>query len=124
MEQSSKEHLKTCVDIGGIYRPLAPALENEIFRIAQEAISNTVRHAGATRVALDLRFHPNDLTLTISDNGIGFQTNDSNMTQKGHFGLQGMRERANQINGKLSVKSSSATGTIVTLNVPLANGKE
>jgi signal transduction histidine kinase len=124
MEQSSNEHLKTGVDIGGIYRSLTPQLENEIFRIAQEAIANTVRHAGATRVTLDLRFHPNDLTMTISDNGIGFQTNDSNMAQKGHFGLQGMRERANQINGTLSVMSSSATGTIVTLSVPLPDGKE
>jgi ligand-binding sensor domain-containing protein/two-component sensor histidine kinase len=124
LEQSSTEHRKTNVDIGGIYRALAPSLDNEVFRIAQEAIANIVRHAMATRVTLDLRYHPNDLTLTISDNGIGFQATDTTLAAKGHFGLQGMRERANQINGTLSVKSSSQSGTTVTLSVPLPNGKE
>jgi signal transduction histidine kinase len=95
-----------------------------VFRIAQEGLANIVRHAKATRVTLDLRYHPNDLTLTISDDGIGFQATDTTLAAKGHFGLQGMRERANQINGMLSVKSSSQSGTTVTLSVPLPNGKE
>jgi signal transduction histidine kinase/ligand-binding sensor domain-containing protein len=124
VEQSSTEHLKTDVDIGGIYRGLAPSLENEVFRIAQEAIANIVRHARATRVTLDLRYHPDDLTLTISDNGIGFQATDTTLAAKGHFGLQGMRERANQINGTLSVKSSPESGTTITLSIPLPNGRE
>jgi ligand-binding sensor domain-containing protein/signal transduction histidine kinase len=124
VEKNSTEHLKTEVDIGGIYRTLAPSLENEVFRITQEAITNVVRHARATRLTLDLRYHPNDLTLTISDNGIGFQATDTTLAGKGHFGLQGMRERAKQINGTLSVNSSSEIGTTVTLGVPLRNGKE
>jgi signal transduction histidine kinase len=124
VEQSSTEHRKTNVDIGGIYRALTPSLENEVFRIAQEAMANVVRHARATHVTLDLRYHPNDLTLTISDNGIGFLATDTTLAAKGHFGLQGMRERANQINGTLSVKSSLEGGTIVTLRVPLPNEKE
>ena len=123
-EQSSTDSLKIDVNIGGTYRTLVPSLENEVFRIAQEAFANIVRHARATHATLDLRYHPNDLMLMISDNGIGFETTDATLAAKGHFGLQGMRERAKQIGGTLDVKSSSETGTTVTLKVPLPNGKE
>jgi signal transduction histidine kinase len=95
-----------------------------VLRIAQEALANAVRHSGATHVTVGLRYHPNQLTLTVSDNGIGFQTTDTSLPAKGHFGLQGMRERANQIGGMLNVKSSPDSGTAVTLSVPLPNGKE
>ncbi|MCU1250188.1 MAG: putative two-component system sensor kinase [Edaphobacter sp.] len=124
VEQSTTGHLKTAIEIGGIYRALSPALENEVVRIAQEALANAVRHSGASRVAIDLRYHPNELTLTVRDNGIGFHTTDTTLPAKGHFGLQGMRERADQIGASLQVESSPETGTTVTLRVPLSNGKE
>ena len=124
IQQSSTEHLKTNINIGGTYRPLAPSLENEVLRIAQEALANAVRHSGATRVELDLRYHPNELTLTISDNGVGFQSTDTTLPAQGHFGIQGMRERAVQIGGTLHVESSPTNGTTVTLQAPLPNGKE
>jgi signal transduction histidine kinase/streptogramin lyase len=124
VEQSSTEHLKTNINIRGVYRPLLLSVENEVFRIAQEAFANIVRHAGATHAALDLRYHPDDLTLTVSDNGIGFQANDANLPAEGHFGLQGMRERADQIGGTLTVESSPQNGTTVTLRVRLPNEKE
>lgn len=116
--------MKTEIKIGGTYRALAPSLEDEVFRIAQEAVANIARHAKATHATLDLRYHPNDLTLTISDNGVGFVAMDPTWPAKGHFGLQGMHERAEQIGASLSVRSSSEGGTTVTLSAPLANGKE
>ena len=118
-EQSSTDHLKTDINIGGTYRNLAPSLENEVFRIAQEAFANVVRHAKAAHAMIDLRYHPNELTLTIADNGIGFDATDTTLPAKGHFGLQGMQERAKQIGGELSMKSSPESGTTVTLTVPL-----
>jgi signal transduction histidine kinase len=124
LEQSASEHLKTDIAIGGIYRALSPSLESEVLRVAQEALANAVRHSRATRVAVDLRYHPNELTLTVCDNGIGFQATDTTLPAKGHFGLQGMRERADQIGGTLSVESSPESGTTVTLSVPLSNGRE
>jgi ligand-binding sensor domain-containing protein/signal transduction histidine kinase len=124
VEQSATERLKIDVDIGGTYRALSSNIENEVFRIAQEALANVARHSGATRVALGLRYHPNELTVTVFDNGSGFHASDPNLPAKGHFGLQGMRERANQIGGKLNVKSSPESGTTVTLVIPLSNGKE
>jgi ligand-binding sensor domain-containing protein/signal transduction histidine kinase len=124
IQQSSTEDLNTNIDIGGTYRALPPALENEVLRIAQEALANVVRHSGATRVELDLRYHPNELTLTISDNGVGFQSTDTTLPAQGHFGLQGMRERAVQIGATLNVESSPESGTTVTLCAPLPNEKE
>jgi ligand-binding sensor domain-containing protein len=123
-EQSSTDHLKTDITIGGTYRALAPSLENEVFRIAQEGFANVVRHAKAAHAMINLRYHPNELTLTISDNGIGFDAADATLPAKGHFGVQGMRERAKQIGGELKVKSSPESGTTVTLTVPLLNGRE
>jgi signal transduction histidine kinase len=123
LEQSATGHRKTEIDIGGIYRALAPALENEVVRIAQEAVANAVRHSGASRVGLDLRYHPNEVALRVYDNGCGFQTTDPTLPAKGHFGLQGMRERADQIGGTLNFESSPESGTAVTLKVPLSNGK-
>jgi signal transduction histidine kinase len=124
VEQSANKHLQTDTNIGGVYRALAPNLENEVLRIAQEALANAVRHSGATHVSVGLRYHPNQLTLTVSDNGSGFHATDTTLPAKGHFGLQGMRERANQIGGRLNVESSPDSGTAVTLNVPLPSGKE
>ncbi len=121
-EQTANDHLKTDVNIGGTYRALTSSLENEVFRIAQEAFANIVHHAKATHATLDLRYHPNELTLTISDNGVGFEA--ATLPEKGHFGLQGMYERAKQIGGELNVMSSREKGTIVKLTAPLRNGKE
>jgi ligand-binding sensor domain-containing protein/signal transduction histidine kinase len=124
VEQSSTDQLKTEIDVGGTYRVLAPSLENEVFRIAQEAFANAVRHSGAARVVLGLRYHPDELILTISDNGSGFLVTDANLPAKGHFGLQGMRERADQIGGTLNVESSPVGGTKITLRAPLSNERE
>jgi signal transduction histidine kinase len=124
MEQSTNEKLKTDTEIGGIYRALSPSLENEVVRIAQEAVANAVRHSGASRLGLDLRYHPNEVTLRVRDNGNGFRTTDPTLPARGHFGLQGMRERADQIGATLNVESSPESGTTITLKVPLSNRKE
>ncbi len=121
VEQSVTESLKAEANISGTYRTLAPALENEVLRIAQEALSNVVRHSHATRVTVDLRYHPNELMLTIVDNGIGFQLTEVTLRSRGHFGLQGMRERAEQIAGALNIESPPQGGTKITLRVPLPN---
>ncbi|HXC95067.1 MAG TPA: two-component regulator propeller domain-containing protein [Edaphobacter sp.] len=118
VEQNSTPNLKADIRIGGTYRALAPSLENEVFRISQEAFVNIARHSRATHASLELRYDPNQLTLTVTDNGIGF-TADSTLSARGHFGLQGMRERSDQIGGKLTIESSLEIGSTITLQVPL-----
>jgi ligand-binding sensor domain-containing protein/signal transduction histidine kinase len=123
VEQTSTPSLKAEASIGGTYRALPPSIENEVLRIAQEALANVARHSQATRATVDLRYHPDKLTLTITDDGVGFHATDPTLPAKGHFGLQGMRERAAQIAGSLTVDSSHS-GTKITLHVPLVDGKE
>lgn len=122
-ETTSSQSLPVQVQIGGTYRPLDPSIENEIFRIAQEALANVVRHAKATSAALNLNYEPGELQLTVTDNGRGFSTGAPQSSPNGHFGLQGMRERAHNIGGHLSVTSSPDSGTRIKLTVQLATLK-
>jgi signal transduction histidine kinase len=119
-EQSTTEQLSIHLNIGGTYRPLAPAFEDEILRTAQESLANVTRHANATQASVDLRYDSNRLTLIISDNGRGFQTTDNSLPGKGHFGLQGMRERAALIQAQLTIESTQGKGTTIKLDAPIA----
>lgn len=124
LEQIKTEDLKFNVNIGGTYRPLDAAIENEILRIAQEALTNIVRHARAKSATLELRYEARQLTLTIADDGQGFSPLQiETLTKQGHFGLQGMRERAEQIHAKLSIISAPGQGTKTILTVPLPASK-
>jgi signal transduction histidine kinase len=117
--QRTGKQLVIQLNVGGTYRQLPTALEDEILRIAQESLTNVVRHANATQASIDLRYHSNRLALIITDNGRGFAASDNSLSRKGHFGLQGMRERADQIRAQLTIESSQAKGTTIKLDVPI-----
>jgi len=121
VEQIGDGDLHIDLNIGGTYRPLAPAVEDEVLRIAQEALANITHHAHATRATVDLRYHSKRLALTIMDNGRGFDPSEA-LAAKGHFGLQGMRERAAQIGAHLAVQSSPGQGATITLDAPIEKG--
>jgi signal transduction histidine kinase/ligand-binding sensor domain-containing protein len=118
-EQSTTAQLSIHLSIGGTYRPLDAAFEDEILRIAQESLTNVARHANATQASVDLRYHSSRLTLIISDDGRGFHASDDSLAGKGHFGLQGMRERAAQIHAQLTIESSPGKGSVVRLDAPI-----
>ncbi len=99
-------------------RPLPPAIEAELFRIAQEALTNIRRHAGARRVDLTLRTMPRRVRLSIRDDGRGFAPE---AVPAGRLGLVGMRERAQGLGARLRVRSTPGRGTTVTVSVPLAS---
>ncbi|WP_353069630.1 two-component regulator propeller domain-containing protein [Tunturibacter empetritectus] len=123
-EQWSQKKLNTRLNISGTYRPLAQSFEDEVFRIAQESLANAARHANATQVSADLNYNSTRLTLRISDNGSGFSLAEEHLSANGHFGIKGMRERAAQINARLTIKSSPEDGTTVILEAHIAEGKE
>ncbi|WP_263416407.1 sensor histidine kinase [Terriglobus albidus] len=100
----------------GDARDMHPIVRDEIYRIADEAIRNAAAHSKASRLEIELRY-ANDLSLRIKDNGQGIDPALLAEGREGHFGLQGMRERASRIRSKLTV-SSTAAGTEVTLIVP------
>ncbi len=101
----------------GDAREMHPIVRDEIYRIGYEAIRNACMHSGATQLQVELRY-AHDLTLRVSDNGIGIDPVVGNRGKDGHFGLQGMRERAARIGGRLTFGSSSKSGTEIELVVP------
>ena len=99
--------------IFGAYRPLPPGTEREILRVAQEAIHNVKKHAGATQMKVQLEYGTDDIALDVQDDGHGFVT--SEVPESGHYGLTGMRERAAMIGGTLEIASVPGSGTTLRL---------
>jgi signal transduction histidine kinase len=100
-------------NIFGAYRPLPPGTEREILRVAQEAIHNVKKHAGAAHLVVQLEYGASEVVLEVRDDGRGFAPGAE--STPGHFGLTGMRERAAAIGGTLEVTSEPGTGTAVRL---------
>lgn len=88
-----------------------------VFRVFQEILTNIARHANATRVDVSLQVEDNNLVLIVSDNGKGIKQED--MVSKRSLGITGMKERANSVNGKLTIQGVSNVGTTVTLTIPI-----
>lgn len=108
---------------GAPYR-LEPEKELTLYRIAQEALNNTRRHAHAQHIQVELKFESAAVLLRVHDDGQGFEVpsylNLNDLTRTGHFGLIGMRERALLVNGQLRIVSSTGKGTTVTLSLSRA----
>jgi signal transduction histidine kinase len=106
------------VSTESLYLPEDTALA--IYRIAQEALHNSIQHADASEIAVRLTQYPNQLRITITDDGQGIPngTDLRHFVAEGHFGLAGMRERAAMIGGSLDIQSAPDYGTVVILEVP------
>ena len=99
-------------------RLLDREVEGASLRVVQEAITNVVKHAGATTVRVLVEFGERHARLSVTDDGRGFDMSSHLPTFGGHWGLLGMRERASQIRGRLRVRSAPGQGTKVILWVP------
>ena len=91
---------------------LPAGLELGLYRIAQEALNNTLKHSVATAVNVRIRLGVNHISLAIEDNGRGFVT-VAGRGQGGGFGLLGLQERAKQLGGELKIDSSPTSGTTI-----------
>lgn len=117
-EQAGTHGVEASCSVYGAYRPLAPGTEQEILRVAQEAIHNVKKHAGAEHLEVRLEYAEAEVALEVRDDGRGFDASENSEGQPGHYGLTGMRERAAAIRGKLEVTSEAGAGTAVRLRVP------
>jgi signal transduction histidine kinase len=95
--------------------PLLPDVEQCIYRIAQEAIANIIKHASAKKMTVKLEFINSQAKLTISDDGTGF--NPDIVDKTSHFGLAGIQERALLVNGELKITSKAGHGTTIELTI-------
>jgi signal transduction histidine kinase/ligand-binding sensor domain-containing protein len=98
---------------------LPQEMEQHLLRIAQEAVTNVLKHAGASRIAIKLHLEARKIYLRIVDNGRGFDQQGVFSSLGGHFGLIGMRERAERLGGELRLASHPGEGTEVEVMVPL-----
>jgi len=111
--------LHTQVEVAGTPRRIHPVAERNLLRILQEALTNTVRHAGVCNVRVELRYAPDLFVLRVRDDGSGFEPAKAAGTETGHFGLIGMRERAERIGGRLTLYSKPGAGTELRVEVPI-----
>jgi signal transduction histidine kinase len=107
------------ISVSGPSMPLPSATQHNLLRIAQEAITNAVRHAGPTTIHVCLEYRPGAVFLSVTDEGAGFDPNDVLERSIGHFGLRGLRGRAAKIGGELRIESSRGRGTLIEILVPL-----
>jgi signal transduction histidine kinase len=98
--------------------PVAAPIEGDVFRIAQEALHNALRHAGPSQIDVVLRSEPAALALTVRDDGVGFEPYAAGVRSRS-LGLTTMVERASAAGGRLTLDSAPGTGTTVRLDVPL-----
>ena len=109
------------VATSGSKEGLPADLEQNILRIAQEAVANSLKHAKARTIRVDLEVEHYCVRLRVKDDGVGFEPSGTFSLIGGHFGLVGMRERAERLGGKLALASQPGSGTQVEVTVPLAS---
>ena len=108
---------KTSFNVTGNYYKLARQNEIVIFRMLQESINNSIKHANATKITVEMNYQPQNFQLWVSDDGNGFDTASLSTSATG-IGLKSMRSRAALIGGDLTIQSSPFTGTTVAIKLP------
>lgn len=113
--------IKTDFKVTGDEQILFPRTKIFLFRIVQEALSNVVQHAKADRVSVRLEIDLDKLTVTITDNGVGFDMEQvlHNPEKWDHFGVRGIVERAKLVGGEATIQSKKGRGTTIVVGVPL-----
>jgi ligand-binding sensor domain-containing protein/signal transduction histidine kinase len=106
------------VIVEGPRKPLHPLLRDDVYRIGREALINAFRHAGAKHIEVELEYSRNQLRILVRDDGCGIDPHILKSGRNGHWGLSGMRERADQIGARLHLYSSASAGTVVELSIP------
>jgi signal transduction histidine kinase len=101
----------------GAPRKLAPLVENNLLRIAQEALANALKHARASQIKVRLAYGLKKISLRIQDDGIGFNTQNQEVIYGGHFGLLDMTERAEKLGGTFAMISAPGQGAEIIVEV-------
>lgn len=107
--------------VGGVPRPLPSIVSDEVYRIASEALRNAFQHAGASRIEVELDYGERHFELRVRDDGRGIDAkflSQEGERPEGHFGLRGMRERAYEIGGTLTIWSALGSGAELELSIP------
>jgi ligand-binding sensor domain-containing protein/signal transduction histidine kinase len=110
--------IRLCLDLDEGPSNLGAEAEYNLLRIAQEAVTNSVKHSGARTIAVALQSEPDAVRLSVKDDGSGLPEGNGVYSAPGHYGLTGMRERATQIGAQLQLESVPGEGTTVRVVLP------
>jgi signal transduction histidine kinase len=118
---SNDGKLVTTFSVTGTPQRLEPVREIALYRLVQEALNNVAAHAHATQAAVRVAFAADEVAVTIADNGQGFSIPDrpGELAEAGHYGLLGMRERAELNDGWLEIESEPGRGTTIEIHLPV-----
>jgi len=109
------------VIVEGEPQKLSTGLQGEVYRIAREVMRNAFRHAGASQIETEIRYDKSQLRLRLRDDGRGIDPKVLEVSRRpGHWGLPGVRERAERIGARLKIWSEQGAGTEIELTVPAA----
>ncbi|MBL8046432.1 MAG: sensor histidine kinase [Anaerolineales bacterium] len=117
-ELEARTPLRTLVNVSGQERELSPTVKITLFRIAQEALTNVVKHSGAAQASLYLGYGLHAVRLSVEDDGHGFET-QAPTAERPTWGLLGMQERATLLGGRCEIHSRPGRGTRVEAEIPL-----
>jgi signal transduction histidine kinase/ligand-binding sensor domain-containing protein len=110
----------TAIDVivEGRERPLNAVTGHEVLQVGRQAITNALQHAHARKIHVLLSYGERHLELRVQDNGRGINEESLNLQRPGHYGIAGMKERAERLDGSISIRSRVSEGTEVSLTVP------
>ena len=123
-----KTQIRTVFDIKGKEHRLSSAMEAGVFRLVQEALSNVAKHSGAHQVLVEITYQAQLIKIIVKDDGSGFNMEELKRKQskREHFGLVGMRERVELLEGRMEIQSASGQGAAIVIHIPtnVDKGKE
>ncbi|REE91492.1 two-component system sensor histidine kinase DegS [Paenibacillus taihuensis] len=116
-----KSKIRTMFDTIGKEIRLPSAMEAGVFRMVQEAFTNAFKHANPSFVSLDITYQGQMMKIVVKDNGVGFNVDalESRISDSNHFGLIGMRERVELLDGRMEIESKINDGTKVIIHIPV-----
>ncbi|GGN93272.1 sensor histidine kinase [Saccharibacillus kuerlensis] len=126
-DYEDKNRIRTVFETRGKEYRLSSAMEAAVFRLIQEALTNAAKHGEPTHVVVEIAYQTQLVKISIRDNGRGFNTDilEQKANQHTHFGLIGMRERVELLEGRMEIESAENKGTKIVIHIPtnVENGK-
>ncbi len=126
-DYEDKNRIRTVFETRGKEYRLSSAMEAAVFRLIQEALTNAAKHGDPTHVVVEIAYQTQLVKISIRDNGRGFNTEilEQKANQHTHFGLIGMRERVELLEGRMEIESAENQGTKIVIHIPtnVENGK-
>jgi signal transduction histidine kinase len=117
---STRNPVQTRVTVNGEARELPDFIAGHLLLLAQESMTNAIKHAHPKNIHIALEFDESSVELCVHDDGAGFDPGHAPGLAEGHLGLQGMRERMKRLGGEVKVESSPGHGTTIRAIVPSA----